>query len=382
MIIDRPEHNLLLSCARVCSDKERAHSIVRCVREGIDWDYLLQTAGAHGMTSMLYQHLNTIGREAVPSPVLERLYNHFQKSAKTNLFYTAELFKILNLFDENGIPAIPFKGPVLSLSLYENPALREFSDLDILVRKQDVFKALSLLTQIGYENPYNHSPAIEARILEQQNNCYIGKSGSGSLIEIHWSLLPGYLGVSLPMERWWERTIDICVQSRQVRSLQNEDLLLALCIHGSKHMWQSLMWIVDIVQFLDKYPNLNWGILVNPQVHPDLRRILSVGLIVSSELLGAVLPQNVLETCRQDSGALELAGEAQRMLFQQSGMPILRLRLFQLRLRSKWVDRAGFLFRFVFWPGRDDWKVDLPWYLSPLYYVLRPIRLFRRYILK
>jgi len=165
---DRPEHRLLLACARVCSDSDRRDLIHSCLGEQIDWEYLLQAAGRHMMNSLLYWHLNATCRDAVPQAIMERLHDHFLKSAKSNLLLTAELLRILELFENNVIPAIPFKGPVLALTLYEDPALREFGDLDILVQKDNVFRALKLLPALGYLKIPDYSPAVEAQIIKRE----------------------------------------------------------------------------------------------------------------------------------------------------------------------------------------------------------------------
>jgi hypothetical protein len=92
--MERPEHRLLLACARVCSDSERKEIILSSLGRQIDWEYLLQTAGLHGMTSLLYWHLNKTCPEDVPKAVLERLREHFQRStfqrSTFNVFCTCQ----------------------------------------------------------------------------------------------------------------------------------------------------------------------------------------------------------------------------------------------------------------------------------------------------
>jgi hypothetical protein len=381
MIIDRPEHNLLLSCARVCSDKEREDSIVRFVHEGIDWDYLLEAAATHYMTSMLYWYLNAACREDVPPSILEKLHKHYQISAKSNLLYTAELFRILKLFEENNIPAIPFKGPVLSLTLYEDPALREFCDLDILVQKKDVFRALRLLSTIGYKKIVEYPRVIEAKILEQQNHFQVEKNNQSCLVEIHWMLTPGYLDLSYAIEDCWKRVKDISIQSHRFRTLQSEDLLMSLCIHGFKHMWHSIFWLADIARFLDKHPNLNWDFIFKRYTHPEIQRILFIGLIISRDCLEVDLPINILDICKKDLVAVRLAQKSCSLLFHEpEEIGKFQLISFQIRLKSFWYDRLHSVFHYLTKPAMADWNIDWPETSLPLYYLRRPFRVFRQYL--
>ena len=105
--------------------------------------------GRHGLVSLLYYQLSTICPESVPGALLNRLKTRFQANLAHNLFLTAELLKLLSLFENHGIPAVPFKGPVLASSVYGNLSLREFSDLDILIHREDFNKAKDLLLLAG-----------------------------------------------------------------------------------------------------------------------------------------------------------------------------------------------------------------------------------------
>ena len=345
-MIGRPEHELLLACARVCSESERRDLIHSCLGRKIDWEYLLETAGRHMVTSLLYWHVNAICRDAVPQAILQRLHSHFLKSAKSNLFFTAELLRIIDLFDKNGIKAIPFKGPVLGITLYEDPALREFVDLDVLVQKGNVFRALRLLPALGYRRIPEYSPAVEAGILKWGYNYHLGKENGQSFIELHWNVMPVYFGLPLSTDRWWERAESVTVQARAVCNLSAEDLLMALSAHGCRHMWGSLAWIGDLARLFNRHPEVNWDSVFKEYSHPDLQRMIFLGAIVAHDLLGAALPSEIIQRARQDSVAAELARKVQEGLFHQGGnAERLRLKLLQLRLKSHWTGRIRFCYR-------------------------------------
>src|SRR2546430_3203484 len=82
---------------------------------------------------------------------LEPVPRHdLQLNARRNLLMLWELLEILDLFTEQGIRALPYKGPVLAAIEYGNLAARTFCDLDILVRKEDATRARDLLVARGY----------------------------------------------------------------------------------------------------------------------------------------------------------------------------------------------------------------------------------------
>lgn len=131
----RPEDYLLVSCARIHRDPENEERIRTLLRSQIDWEYLLRAADSHGLKPLLYWHLEATSPESVPEVTLEHLEAEFRRNMKRNLFLSMELLKLLERLEGQGIQAIPFKGPVLAVSVYGNLALRPFSDLDILVHE-------------------------------------------------------------------------------------------------------------------------------------------------------------------------------------------------------------------------------------------------------
>jgi len=67
---------------------------------------------------------------------------------------------------------IPYKGPTLALAVYGNLALREFTDLDILVQTQNVRQAAELLKDRGYQGQFQLGSAQEADFLYHKTSTY------------------------------------------------------------------------------------------------------------------------------------------------------------------------------------------------------------------
>ena len=75
---------------------------------------------------------------------------------------TRELTRISALLENNGVCVIPWKGPILAAAAYGDVALRQFGDLDILVREQDAMRAKDLLLASGYRPLYPQPAEQEA----------------------------------------------------------------------------------------------------------------------------------------------------------------------------------------------------------------------------
>ena len=141
------EVELLLTCARARLDEDQTERVKELASSDLDWDYLLRIADRHGLQPLLHWHLNSVCAAAVPEPHLQHLRVAFQRVSALNIFLTHELQRLLSLFAKDNITAVPYKGPALALQLYSNVALRQFSDLDILVHPRDVSRARDLLSE-------------------------------------------------------------------------------------------------------------------------------------------------------------------------------------------------------------------------------------------
>lgn len=161
----RPEIELLLCCARTQMEAETATRMKALFQQTLDWEYLLRMAIRHGVMPLLFWQINANLPEIAPAEFMTRLREHFYLNAARNHFLTEELVRVLRLFEEQNIPAIPYKGPALALSIYGDTALRQFSDLDLLIQRKDVVRASDVLRTHGYTSQHQLTPAQEAAFL-------------------------------------------------------------------------------------------------------------------------------------------------------------------------------------------------------------------------
>jgi len=93
----------------------------------------------------------TLSREPGSAGDPEWLREHLCLNLCNHLIYLAEWRRLLLTFSHRGIPVILLKGSALSLQSCGDLPLREFTDLDLLVHRGDVFKALRCSGWEGYQ---------------------------------------------------------------------------------------------------------------------------------------------------------------------------------------------------------------------------------------
>jgi Uncharacterised nucleotidyltransferase len=357
-------------------DSETATRIRVLLQHDIDWEYLFRTASEHGIAPLFYRHLNAICAEAVPNAILDRLRDHFYENSRRNLFLTGELLDLLHLFETQQIPAIAFKGPVLAASVYGNLALRQFSDLDILIHKPHVAKARELLISQGYRPQFDLNDSQEAAFVRSYSaQCFVRDDGK-VVVDLHWTMTSRDFGFPLEPERLWEDTETISLAGREIRTLSQENLLLFLCVHGGKHGWERLGWICDIAELIRRGKGMNWTTVMDQAGALKSERMLFLGLYLASDLLEATIPEEVRVRVDSDPAIRSLATQVTERLFREVVPGVFESWRFQVRIRDRLWDGCRYCFGLVMTPtGLELTLIPLPAVLFPLYYVLRPMRL-------
>jgi hypothetical protein len=373
----RPEVQVLLCCARTRIDPATSGRIRGLLQQDIEWDCLIRAALNHGVLPLLYRSLLTTCPHAVPAASMGVLRQQHHANACHNLRLAEELARLLELLECRGISIIAYKGPALAVSVYGNLSLRQFGDLDILVRKRDAPKVKEVLITQGYRLLTHESD-------EAIHHYHLLRDASWGVVEVHWRAVRGCFPCSLETDELLRRAERVSLASKTVLSPGAEDLLLILCAHGTKHGWDHLEWICDVAEVIRAHQGLQWARVVQRAGDLGCRRMLFLGLHLARDLLGARLPEAVLRRMEADLVARSLAVEVSLQLFRgdlaETGA---RKHRFNVKAMERFQDRVRYLVSLATSPqGPDLSLLRLPSFLRFFYYVLRPIRLAAKYTLR
>ena len=382
-LTSRVEDELVLLCSRAKVDAETCARIKAITSSGdkVDWDYVYQLARRHSVLPLIYKQLCATAAANVPPHQLDRLKENYRDNAARNLFFAAELCRILQTFEAAGIEAVPYKGPALAVYAYGRLALRRFVDLDILVRKADTLRAKELLTARGFICGTPWTSTQQALLLRTQHNLPLSREEGRIVVELHWEVASSLFASSLQAEDFWGRLETMRLNDVVVKSLSAEDLLLSLCVHGSKHLWERLAWICDVAELIKSRTELNWNVLVERAASSGNDRMLFLGLCLANNLLDAPLPEQVKSKLEADRIVASLARQVSKRLFsgvKQTPASISESIKFNWAVRAGWRSRLRYC-RLLLQPTDADIEtMPLPRPLSFAYYLMRPFALLRR----
>jgi len=382
----RPEARLILLCARRHTDAETAEQIKAILRLELDWGYIVDQAHQHCVTPLVYQTLGTVCRLGVPKDVFARLQSLVEDNARFNLYRTAELIRLLRVLSDAGISSVPFKGPVLSVLAYGNLALREYGDLDLLVHPRDVPRTRDLLAQNGFNLVSLLKRTQTNSRFRARNKDLIFENLNGRVrLELHWRLTGRHFSFPLELKELWGRLEPVSLAGVEMPTLGTEDLFLYLCMHGSRHGWDRLVWICDIAELIRVRQDICWKRVMERASELGCERMLVLGLQLAKELLGAELPKQAEQRILANVEVWPLTRELADSLFgtSEASRDLAYWNALHLKLRERTRDRLRLhVYYFlrhlrlaVQSNERDHAVLELPSELSFLYLLLRPFRL-------
>jgi Uncharacterised nucleotidyltransferase len=377
-----PEKQLLVCCARTRITPDIANAIRKILAGPVDWDYLLWEAEENSITPLLERHLSAIAPGAAPPAAQEQLKKTCRANTVRCLYLTAELINILRLFQAQNIPIIPYKGPVLAAQAYGDVALREFEDLDIILRQRDIPKAHEIIVSLGYKPKFDWilSPGAAASLVPGEYN--YRDEARRAMVELHTEITLRHFPTKPDLNAFIRNLAPVKLSDRDVLTFTAEDLLPMLCIHGSKDFWERLSWIADVNELVQSHPALDWDRVLQFARPLQATRMLNLGLALASSVLGAALPAELSARVQADRIAGEVAAEVRARLLARPFRTLDAAGRFHFRRRMLVEKLAGWRYamRLAVVPSEDDWQmVRLPGALAPLYIALRPLRLLQKY---
>jgi hypothetical protein len=338
-------------------------------------------AAAHGMRPLLYRYLSgSNGFVWIPERVTSVLQEFTRQNLRKNLRMTGELILLLRMFAEEGVKVIPFKGPTLAALAYGDLGLREFGDLDLLIARSDFMKAQELLISRGYQPEASLNASQAAAFAEACNVMAFWHAEKEISVEAHWGLSPKYLPFSPDPERLWERMVPSHPGGRTVMTFSPEDLLVYLCAHGAKHIWEKLIWIVDVAGLIHRHSNADWGRVYELAVEQRCERVLFLGLRLARDVIGASVPSEMERLMESDPESGRLAVKVIERLFNSGRNPGADS-LFIFRLQRRWPDKISSFARMAATPSVADW-ISFPALrqFAWAYPLLRPLRLMGKLV--
>lgn len=366
---------MLVECAL---PQERSPYLTELLQGSFNWRPLLARAEAHGVLGLLAERLKELNSPTL-ADIRETLREWQRRQTVLALSLTAEMFRLLEHFAGLSIEVLLTKGPALSVRCYGEPGMRQYGDLDLIVRDKDMQSATEAMIALGYA-PTVPTSAIQAGKFPGEYAFH--KSGTQLLVEFHTERTFRYYPRPLPIDKLFERHAHVTIDDREIPTLSTEDELVLICVHGAKHFWARLMWIADVAALISKKNAVDWDCARAAACEVGAERMLRLGLRLTMDMVGTAVPEQVAALVRADSIVARLATQIEKRLAagDPRRMGIMERAAFRVKMCGGYWDGVAYLVRLSLSPTEEDWvpgaKTERSWLLDALG---RPVRLARKH---
>jgi hypothetical protein len=349
----------------------------------------MELATRHRVISQVYEGVKRFGGPSVPREVLDDLNTRVLQNVHQVMAKTGELVRLLKRFEQNQIPALPLKGPVLSFQAYGGVGHRHVGDLDLLVPPDRIQAAERLLVQEGYERtaPDFELTPLQTRVYFRDIHHFgYAHRISGIRVELHWRIGRHPYLFPLKFDTLWNARQALKIPGGAAPAASPTHTVLLLCTHGAGHNWFRLFWLNDVARLMIKSEAIDWAMVMASAERLGLGRMVAEGGVLCNLLFGCPMPAPVRDYADSDRRLEKLSEMALHLICTRQvpgyfphtrAFALSKIRKVMLRkdLRYKLSIAAGIL-----GISSRDWKrIPLPDVLFPLYYPIRPLMwLFRR----
>ncbi|MCX6217891.1 nucleotidyltransferase family protein [Spirosoma sp.] len=288
MVRFSPELTFLLMACTVSPSPEKQEQLTDFLGlQPVNWHRVYTLAVRHRLTPFLYRSLYQI--PTIPESFIRTLQQDCRTSATDSLLKLHHYHQLAALLAENNIDHLPLKGVHLAEQYYPDSSLRISGDIDILVRREDAFRAIRLLQANEYQlnnQQRLHWQQGEVVILDDLTEVSLYKpffNNSHFDIDLHWKIL-------CFNQHYGHFDLDY-VRAQPDVSAEREIVFLVVH-HGINNVWQQLYYINDLYFLLHKR-DINWPFLLEELRRYGIEQVFLAGLYWCVDIWALPLPPTV-----------------------------------------------------------------------------------------
>lgn len=303
-----PYHDFL--CAAFRNDRGEVRAALR--RDTWDWEALIRTASREALLPAMHAQFKSLDLlPELPAEVASFLQAVETVNRERNQAIVTELKAAVAQLNRIGIEPVLLKGlAYLTTGVYQDPAHRFLTDIDILVPEEQREAAAETLAQNGwradeldpFRNYRHHAPPL--------------RRPSSVWIEIHHSLGEAGCDRLLPGQEVIGRSLAVDLDGLQVRVPSAQDLLAHLILHSQiQHPYDGRIWtpiraMLDLLLLNRRFASeLTWESVASRFSAARKYGVFALFLLQVEDSLGVTIPLPIrlnpfLRFCRYRRKAL------------------------------------------------------------------------------
>src|SRR5262249_31610538 len=144
-------------------------------------------------------------------------------------------------------------------------------------------------------------------------------------IELHWKLSGTHFAMPVASGPLWDRLDTVEVGGKRLQSLPFSDLFVYLCLHGSRHGWEKLLWLCDINELIrrteDSGLTINWSEIRQHARNLGCEKALELGLFLIKDFFSRKIDYPEIERVSGNKTYKDIAENVRRNMINSHDGP-------------------------------------------------------------
>jgi len=292
-----PQDHIILLSAKIHPSMKELETLKAQLALVADWDEVVLNVIERGMGPLFYTKLSKLSNHTFIADVnKEQLKQIYYWTLSRGMLMYSVFTKAVKALNANGIKVIVLKGAYLSEKLYGDIALRQFSDIDLLVNEEFGVKCIKILEQIGFK-PFGNS--VYDMIREHTGIVhYLPMVLNGVSIEIHIRLHLKSNNYNIKVNEFIASAIPVNISDVNVYALNTYDLLIHLCVHLDTHFAKGgiqFNGFSDIVNVVDIYgADIDWCDFIESCRNHECEKVVFKYLYIAFKYFNVTIPEQII----------------------------------------------------------------------------------------
>lgn len=287
------ECRLVFGSAHVTPDMQ---AIEECLRQPLDWARIVAIAETERATPVLWRVLGRADGSLVPAVVADRLrgsamvYDFRMRRLESRLAQTVAVLR------DRGIPVLLLKGAALAVSEFGGFTERPMSDIDLLVRRDDVGRARQAIIDSGW--PETTDPRLLDLLKDEHHLPPFGDpEPTGLRVELHRAFLPVDHPFAFDEDDLWRGASSAEAAFAGALIASREHLLFHAALHFSwSHTMRFGAWrTFRDASALTSHAEFDWDLLLDLAARTKAGTSCYWTLLLAKRMSGVRVPPSVIE---------------------------------------------------------------------------------------
>ncbi|NOX57653.1 MAG: nucleotidyltransferase family protein [Planctomycetes bacterium] len=226
------------------------------------WDAITNYACTHGLAGLV---LEAVSDREIQIDQAHRtlLAQSAARIAARNLHLQHHFGQLATCFAQAGVEIMVLKGMALNHLLYDRLDLRPMTDVDLLLRPEDVTKAMRVLEQAGCiaGEPLVRDDFFPRFYYERE---FRPADAPDVKFDVHARLFRPWRYRTVPADALWADARRLTMGDATITIPSHEGMLLHLCVHAACHGTTRMLWLLDIHRYILRFRHcIRWSTFIH-----------------------------------------------------------------------------------------------------------------------